>query len=131
MLAYALESRLRERSFALLILSLAAGFLAVLWAVKNVHADAVAMALVGFFLGPITPKILSAVSLRVPTSLKGVVMSMTIGLGLIGSSTGPLVFGIVAGRGYLSSLPGVLIVLAVVNAAGWFLMPKQKRIRED
>lgn len=76
-----------------------------------------------------TPIILSSVSERVAPSLKASVMSLMIGLGLIGSSrellhllqdelateltnqslVGPLLFGLVAGRGGLSTLPGVLV----------------------
>lgn len=45
---------------------------------------AVAMVLVGFFFGPVTPKVLSAAGARVPPSLKASVMSLTIGLGALG-----------------------------------------------
>lgn len=70
------------------------------------------------------------VSARVPPSLKSSVMSLTIGLGLIGSSVGPLAFGVVAGRGGLASLPAVLIGASLLAALGWMLVPKKVR-RED
>lgn len=63
---------------------------------------------------PVTPQVLSAVSQCVPPLLKSTTMSLTIGLGLIGSSMGPLLFGVAAGEGELSALPGVLIALSVV-----------------
>ncbi|GAA5893322.1 hypothetical protein JCM6882_008004 [Rhodosporidiobolus microsporus] len=128
-LAYLLGKRMGEKSFAILMLFAASGMLAVLY-VRNFVVDAVAMVLVGFFFGPVTPKVLSAASARVPPSLKASVMSLTIGLGLIGSSVGPLLFGIVAGRGGLSSLPAVLIGMSVFAMAGWAIMPRNRR-RED
>lgn len=112
------------------MLTCTAGLLGIVWAVRNYIVDAVALVLVGFFLGcvilslslrsshnltllspnsPVTPKVLSTVSARVPPSLKGSTMSMTIGLGLIGSAVGPLLFGVAAGKGYLASLPAVLV----------------------
>jgi hypothetical protein len=43
--------------------------------------NALAVVLVGFFFGPVTPQVLSCVGKRVPPSLKSSVMSLTIGLG--------------------------------------------------
>ncbi|GAA5941255.1 MFS transporter [Sporobolomyces koalae] len=129
-LAVALGSRLGERSFAIVMLACACVFLSIIWAVKQYVVDAVAMVLVGFFFGPVTPRVLSVVGKRVPPSLKSSVMSLTIGLGLIGSACGPLFFGFVAGRGGLGALPGTLIVMSLVSASAWCLMPKNRR-RED
>ncbi|ORY73649.1 major facilitator superfamily domain-containing protein, partial [Leucosporidium creatinivorum] len=129
-LAYFLDDRLGEKTFSVVMLTCAAGFLGIVWAVRNYIVDAVALVLVGFFLGPVTPKVLSTVSARVPPSLKGSTMSMTIGLGLIGSAVGPLLFGVAAGKGYLASLPAVLIVCSVIAAGVWSVVPKNKR-RED
>lgn len=114
----------------------------------------VALALVGFFLGPVTPKVLAAIGARVPPSLKGSVVSLLVGTGelgkeppklprrvdlittrslvagLIGSSVGPLLFGVVAGRGGLSLLPAVMIGVSVFSIGAWLAVPKNRR-RED
>ncbi|GAA5932359.1 hypothetical protein JCM1841_000858 [Sporobolomyces salmonicolor] len=129
-LAFVLGNRLGERSFSIIMLAAASAFLGVIWAVQNFVVDAVAMVLVGFFFGPVTPKVLSVVGSRVPPSLKSSVMSLTIGLGLIGSSVGPLLFGVVAGHGGLASLPAVLIGTSVITMGAWCLVPKNRR-RED
>lgn len=47
----------------------------------------VALALVGFFLGPVTPKVLAAIGARVPPSLKGSVVSLLVGTGESASAT--------------------------------------------
>ncbi|GAA6062525.1 hypothetical protein JCM10212_001575 [Sporobolomyces blumeae] len=129
-LAIVLGNRLGERSFAVVLLGVACVFLAIIWAVHQYIVNAIAMVLVGFCLGPVTPRVLSVVGRRVPASLKSSVMSLTIGLGLVGSAAGPLFFGFVAGRGGLGSLPGTLIVMSLVSAGAWCLMPKNRR-RED
>lgn len=129
-LAFVLGSRLGERSFAITMLASACVFLSVIWAVKSYIANAIAVVLVGFFFGPVTPRVLSAVGQRVPPSLKSSVMSLTIGLGLVGSACGPLLFGLASGRGGLGALPGTLIVMSLISAAGWSVLPKNRR-RED
>ena len=109
LLAWLLEKRLSERSFVTLLLALMSGALAVLWAVRNVPVDAVAIAAGGFFLGPTAPKALAAVADRVPVSLKSSVVSLTVGLGLIGSALGPLLFGFAVNAGFLGALPMTLV----------------------
>ncbi|GAA6006814.1 hypothetical protein JCM11491_003191 [Sporobolomyces phaffii] len=129
-LAFALGSRLGERSFSVVMLGAACVFLGIIWAVHQYIVNAVAMVLVGFFFGPVTPRVLSVVGKRVPPSLKSSAMGLTIGLGLVGSGVAPYVFGIAAGAGYLSALPATLIVMSLVSAGAWCMMPKNRR-RED
>ncbi|GAA6003239.1 MFS transporter [Rhodotorula paludigena] len=128
-LAWLLTKRLGERAFSIVLLVAACAMFAVLY-VHNFAVNAVVTVLAGFFIGPVTPKVLDVVGVRVPPSLKSAVMSLTIGLGLIGSSVGPLLFGLVAGRGGLSTLPAVLIGISVVSIIGWFCVPRNRR-RED
>ncbi|KAG0654602.1 hypothetical protein C6P46_001577 [Rhodotorula mucilaginosa] len=128
-LAWALANRLGEKTFAVLMLAATSAILAVLY-VRSFIVDAVALALVGFFLGPVTPKVLAAIGARVPPSLKGSVVSLLVGTGLIGSSVGPLLFGVVAGRGGLSLLPAVMIGVSVFSIGAWLAVPKNRR-RED
>lgn len=108
-LAWLLEKRLSERGMVTLLLALMSAMLGVLWAVKSVPVDALMMAFGGFFLGPTAPKALSAVADRVPVSLKSSVVSLTVGLGLIGSALGPLLFGLAVDAGFLGALPGTLV----------------------
>ncbi|GAA5883016.1 hypothetical protein JCM16303_006793 [Sporobolomyces ruberrimus] len=129
-LAVTLGKRLGERSFPIVMLGSACVFLGIIWAVHQYIVDAVAVVAVGFFFGPVTPQVLSVVGKRVPPSLKSSVMSLTIGLGLVGSAAGPLFYGFAVGRGLLGSLPGTLIVMCLLSAGGWYVMPKNRR-RED
>lgn len=49
---------------------------------------------------------------------------------MVGSAAGPLFYGFAVGRGLLGSLPGTLIVMCLLSAGGWYVMPKNRR-RED
>ncbi|KAI5477526.1 MFS efflux transporter [Pseudohyphozyma bogoriensis] len=128
--AYLLSNKMGERAFGIVMLCITSAFLAVMWAVKNAVVDAVALAMVGFFIGPVAPRILSTVSNRVPPSLKSSVMSLSVGVGLLGSSGGPLLFGIIAGNGGLKTLPAVLIGTSAACCGGWLLVPSRAR-RDD
>lgn len=79
-LAWLLANRVGEKTFAILLLVLASGMLGVMY-VRSFVVDAVALALVGFFFGPVTPKVLDVIGVRVPPSLKASVVSLLVGLG--------------------------------------------------
>lgn len=107
LLSWLLNRRLGEKAYSILLLVCACAFLGVLY-VRDFVVDAgelslvlshlarsgalahsrrtalaptVAVVLVGFFIGPVTPKVLDVVGARVPPSLKASTMSLTIGLG--------------------------------------------------
>lgn len=50
-LAWLLDSRLGEKTFAIVMLGMASVCAAVIWSVKNANVSAVAVAGVGFFIG--------------------------------------------------------------------------------
>ncbi|KAG8692864.1 hypothetical protein FRC09_010896 [Ceratobasidium sp. 395] len=118
----------RDRIGNTILLAALCSALAILWKVKSAPSDWIMIALAGFFLGPNTPGILSIVSARVPPSLKGMVLSITIGLGLVGATLGPLLFGMAVGRFGLQTLPPVIITLACLSAlVFWAIPPREKR----
>lgn len=49
-------TRMPEKTFAIAMLALASACLSVVWAVKHYVVDAVFLCIVGFFIGPVTPK---------------------------------------------------------------------------
>ncbi|KAK4048635.1 Membrane protein tms1 [Microbotryomycetes sp. JL201] len=130
LLAYALGGRLGERSFAIVLLTVAALALGLCYAVKQFIATAVLFVIAGMFMGPVTPRVLSTVGDRVPPSLKVTAMSLMIAFGLGGSAIAPLFFGFAVDKGYLTTLPAVLIVSCAVAAAFWSIVPRNRR-RED
>lgn len=121
---------IHERVGNTLLLAPMCGAVGLLWAVNSTASNWIAVAATGFFLGPNTPAILSIISNRVPPSLKGIILSVTLGLGLVGSTLGPLLFGIVAGKVSpgLRLLPPVVIALASLSALFFWTIPPRRKV---
>ncbi|KAF8599583.1 MFS general substrate transporter [Ceratobasidium sp. AG-I] len=118
---------IRDRIGNTMLLGALCGALVGLWRVRAAASDWLMIGVAGFFLGPNTPGILSIVSSRVPPSLKGIVLSITIGLGLVGATLGPLLFGVAAGKVGLQVLPPVIIVLASISALVFWAIPRREK----
>ncbi|SGY59971.1 BQ5605_C007g04367 [Microbotryum silenes-dioicae] len=115
---------LGERLFAIVLLAFASCMITVIGAVHSYKSDAVALAFYGFAYGPIVPHILSMVSSRVSTDLTGTVISLTLGVGVLGGAAAPILFGaIAADHGMLSMLPTCLIAGTLLGIFGWLLVP--------
>ncbi|CAE6427443.1 unnamed protein product [Rhizoctonia solani] len=113
-----------ERVGNTLLLLALSGAIAVFWTTHLIPLDWIMRKL----LSPNTPGIISIVSARVPSSLRGVVISIVIGCGLIGATLGPLTFGVVVGKVGLKILPPVVIALASLSAfMFWLVPPREKR----
>ncbi|SCZ89507.1 BZ3500_MvSof-1268-A1-R1_Chr1-1g01225 [Microbotryum saponariae] len=123
-LPWALYRRLGERLFASVLLTIAASMLTIMWVVKSYELDAVALAVCGFVIGPISPHGLSTISSRVPAALRPSVVAFTLACAVTCGGIVPLSFGFVAGKGWLSSLPSCLIFMCVLAAGAWLLLPK-------
>ncbi|CAE6510912.1 unnamed protein product [Rhizoctonia solani] len=121
---------LRERMGNALLLVSMCGAIGLLWAVRSTASDWVAVAVAGFFLGPNTPGILSIVSTRVPPSLKGIVVSITIGSALVGGTLGSLIFGVTVGKVSLGlrMLGPFIMVLAGLSALLFWGIPPRRKV---
>ncbi|KAF8704630.1 Major Facilitator Superfamily, partial [Rhizoctonia solani] len=119
----------RERTGNTILLISMCGAIGLFWAVNSTPSNWIAIAAVGFFLGPNTPGILSIISARAPPSLKGIVISSMIGLGL-GGTLAPLVFGVVIEKVTpgLRILPPVIIVLASLSALVFWTVPPRRKV---
>ncbi|CAE6363116.1 unnamed protein product [Rhizoctonia solani] len=117
-----------ERAGNTLLVAALSGAIGIFWTVHSLPLDWFIVGAAGFCLGPNTPGIISIVSARVPPSLRGMVISVVIGCGLIGATLGPLIFGAVAGKVGLKILPPVVIGLALLSALMfWLVPPREKR----
>ncbi|CAE6538525.1 unnamed protein product [Rhizoctonia solani] len=120
---------LRERLGNALLLVSMCGAISLLWAVNSSASDWVAVAVAGFFLGPNTPGILSIISTRVPPSLKGIAVSITIGSALVGGTLGSLIFGMVVGKvgpGLRILGPFILVLAGLSALLFWGIPPRRK-----
>ncbi|KAF8676788.1 Major Facilitator Superfamily [Rhizoctonia solani] len=119
----------RERTGNTILLVSMCGAIGLFWAVNSTPSNWIGIAAAGFFLGPNTPGILSIISARAPPSLKGIVISSMIGLGLAGTLA-PLVFGVVIEKVTpgLRILPPVIIVLASLSALVFWTVPPRRKV---
>ncbi|KAL5634478.1 hypothetical protein ACGC1H_002512 [Rhizoctonia solani] len=120
---------LRERMGNALLLVSMCGAIGLLWAVRSTASDWIAVAVAGFFLGPNTPGILSIISTRVPPSLKGIVVSITIGSALVGGTLGSLIFGITVGKvspGLRMLGPFIMVLAGLSALLFWGIPPRRK-----
>ncbi|SCV71362.1 BQ2448_2950 [Microbotryum intermedium] len=122
-LPWLFRGRVGERTAAIFTLAFAILMLTVMWFVESFKIAAVALAFAGFCAGPMTPHVVSTVTSRVPSSLKASVISLTLGMAVLSGGGGPLLFGLIAGKGWLSSLPPCLIVANALAAGFWALVP--------
>ncbi|CEL55801.1 Bypass of stop codon protein 6 OS=Saccharomyces cerevisiae (strain ATCC 204508 / S288c) GN=BSC6 PE=1 SV=1 [Rhizoctonia solani AG-1 IB] len=117
-----------ERAGNTLLVAALSGAIGVFWGVNSVPLNWLMVGAAGFCLGPNTPGIVSIVSSRVPPSMRGIVISVTIGCGLIGATLGPLIFGVIVGRVGLKVLPPIVIGLAFLAIIMfWLVPPREKR----
>ncbi|CAE6467825.1 unnamed protein product [Rhizoctonia solani] len=116
-----------ERIGNTLLLVTLAGAITIFWTVHLTSLDWIMVGSAGFCLGPNTPGIISIVSARVPPSLRGIVISVVIGCGLIGATLGPLISGVVAGKVGLKILPPVAIGLACLSGLIFWLVPPREK----
>ncbi|KDN40759.1 hypothetical protein RSAG8_07934, partial [Rhizoctonia solani AG-8 WAC10335] len=91
----------------LLVVALS-GAITIFWTMHSTPSDWIMVGAAGFCLGPNTPGIISIVSARVSPNLRGIVISVVIGCGLIGATLGPLIFGVIVGKVGLKILPPVV-----------------------
>ncbi|KEP52041.1 MFS transporter [Rhizoctonia solani 123E] len=120
---------LRERMGNALLLVSMCGAIGLLWAVRSTASDWIAVAVAGFFLGPNTPGILSIISTRVPPSLKGIVVSITIGSALVGGTLGSLIFGVTVGKvspGLRMLGPFIMVLAGLSALLFWGIPPRRK-----
>ncbi|KDE02675.1 hypothetical protein MVLG_06792 [Microbotryum lychnidis-dioicae p1A1 Lamole] len=122
-LPWLFRGRVGERTAAIGTLTVAIVMLTVIWLVESFKVAAVALAFAGFSAGPMTPHVLSTVTSRVPAALKASVVSLILGTAVLSGGGGPLLFGIIVERGWISSLPPCLIVASALAACFWALLP--------
>ncbi|CUA70885.1 hypothetical protein RSOLAG22IIIB_04373 [Rhizoctonia solani] len=103
-----------ERVGNMLLLAPMCGAMGLLWAVNFAASNWIAVAVAGFFLGPNSPGILSIISARVPPSLRGIVVSITLVAGKVSSG--------------LRILPPVIIILASLSTLFFWTIPPRKKV---
>ncbi|KZV98104.1 MFS general substrate transporter [Exidia glandulosa HHB12029] len=93
--------------------ALAAAMDIVVWQVRSTIGDAVAVSLMGMFLGPLYPLIMSESGLMLPRHLLTGSIGWISGFGQVGSATFPFVTGALASKWGVQVLPPLALVLVL------------------
>ena len=125
-----LAQKIGEKRFVVW-LTLGAGLLELLvWQVPNIIGDAIAVSIVGLFLGPIYPCNTHILSRLLPKRLQMASFSCVAALGNSGGAVAPFLVGIVAQAAGTWVLHPICIALFVVMEICWFCLPRVEKRRE-
>ncbi|CAK5262012.1 unnamed protein product [Mycena citricolor] len=107
---------------------LAIGLELIVWFVPSLIGGAVAVSLVGMFLGPIYPIIMNRAARAVPRWLLSPSIGWIAGFGQTGSAALPFLTGAVASKAGIRSLQPLLISMMAMFPVIWAMVPISRRI---
>jgi len=98
----------------------------VVWFVPSLIGGAVAVSLVGLFLGPMYPITMNHAGRILPRWLLTGAIGWIAGFGQAGSAVLPFITGLLASRVGIESLQPLLVVMMAVMIALWALVPRSQ-----
>lgn len=96
----------------------------VVWGVKNIYVDGVAVALLGGFLGPIFPICINMTGSVVPRRLLTTSLAFTASCGFGGSAIWPFVIGLLSQRFDIGVLQPVALALLGCSIILWLILSR-------
>ncbi|KAE8382208.1 major facilitator superfamily domain-containing protein [Aspergillus bertholletiae] len=118
-----------ERRMVFVYLMLALAMQLTFWIVPNIPVNAVAVFLLGFFIGPFYPVGLYVLTQVVPQELHVGAISFTASLGQAGSAAFPFMTGAIASKTGVQVLQPIMVGLLIGIGIFWAFMPKPGTIR--
>ncbi|KAJ6595848.1 MFS general substrate transporter [Mycena vulgaris] len=123
-----LNKKIGEQRVMYLYVGLAMGLEFIVWFVPSLIGGAVAVSLIGVFLGPIYPIVMNRTSRVVPRWLLSGSIGWIAGFGQAGSAILPFITGSIASKTGIRALQPLLISLMAVFPILWALVPIDRRI---
>ncbi|RSH89681.1 hypothetical protein EHS25_002232 [Saitozyma podzolica] len=96
----------------------------VVWTVQNIYANGFAVALCGFFLGPIYPISMATISACLPKRIQTPSIAFVSSIGAGGSAVVPFITGLLAQAFNISVLQPVVIILLACSVVTWFFIAR-------
>ncbi|KAI0694037.1 major facilitator superfamily domain-containing protein [Cytidiella melzeri] len=118
---------LGDRNAVFLYILIAIGLEAVVWRVPSLVGDAVAVSLVGFFLGPLYPIVISHAGKILPHWLFAGAVGWIAGFGQAGSAFVPLITGAIASREGIEVLQPLMLAGMGAMFVLWLIVPGTAR----
>jgi len=117
-------NKLGARTSVIVLVALTAGFQFMVWFLPNVIGNAVAVALIGFLLGPIYPCATGVFSKLLPSHLQITSLGFISSMGSSGGAIAPFFTGLLAQRVGTVVLNPICIALCVVMEIAWVGLPR-------
>lgn len=102
----------------------AIGLELVIWLVPQFYVSAIAIALVGFFIGPLFPSGVVAATKLLPSELHVAAIGFSAALGGGGAAVLPFAVGAIAQAKGVQTLQPIVLALLVMLLAIWLTLPK-------
>ncbi|EME89683.1 uncharacterized protein MYCFIDRAFT_32211 [Pseudocercospora fijiensis CIRAD86] len=119
--------RIGERWAIVGYLLTAMGLELVFWLVPQFVVSAVAVALLGFFLGPMFPAAVVVLSKVLPKHLHVGAISFTAALGMGGAAVLPFAVGAIASAAGVRVLQPIILAILAINLTMWLTLPRVPR----
>ncbi|OGM50861.1 MFS transporter [Aspergillus bombycis] len=118
-----------ERRMVFIYVVLALAMQLMFWIVPSIPVNAVAVFLLGFFIGPFYPVGLYVLTEIVPPELHVGAIGFTASLGQAGSAAFPFMTGAIASKAGVQVLQPIMVGLLIGIGIFWAFIPKQGKIR--
>ncbi|PFH48894.1 hypothetical protein AMATHDRAFT_148903 [Amanita thiersii Skay4041] len=119
------NQKLGESRAVLVYVVLALGFQFIVWFVPSIIGDAIAIAFVGFFLGPMYPLAMNHCGQILPPWIITNSIGWINAIGFAGSALIPFITGAIAQRWGIQSLQPILVVMMCLMTIIWLCIPKK------
>ncbi|KAB8078501.1 major facilitator superfamily domain-containing protein [Aspergillus leporis] len=117
-----------ERRMVFVYLALAITMQLLFWLVPNIIVIAVAVCLLGFFIGPFYPIGLYVLTNVVPEKLRIGALGLTASLGQAGAAAFPFMTGAIASRAGVQVMQPIMLGLLIGIGLFWASVPRQRVI---
>ena len=122
--------RIGEKLSIMIYLPISAGLQLLFWLVPQFYVSAVAVALQGFFLGPLFPAAVVATTKLLPKHLHVSGIGFAAAFGGSGAAIFPFVTGVVAQVKGVQVLQPIILALLVVIWLFWISLPRIEKKRD-
>jgi MFS family permease len=123
-------ARVGEKRFVFAVGVLAIVFQLLVWLVPNIIGDSIAVALVGYVLGPIAPCSIVIFMRLLPRSIQTISASFISSAGSSGGAVWPFLTGLIAQSKGTYVLHPICIGLFILMLGCWAILPEVEKRRE-
>jgi len=125
-----LSHRMGERLFVFIVTAGALGLEIIVWFVRSIPGDSVAVAFSGLLLGPIYPAAVHIFQRLIPKKMQISSLSLIGSIGTSGGAIAPFMTGMIAQKAGTFVLHPICIGLFAMMAITWWILPEPERKSE-